>query len=183
MAPLELSTADFVASPRPRPVDQLMRALLYTAQQLGRPVTEAELRGLAALPHGPLETASFLLAARRLGFDAQLVPLARMPLAALPMPFVIVGRGRGASVVLSVTEGQAAMLDVVDGRIVHLAVDAVMASASEALILRDPLAGAPVRTGWHAPIWSALRPAIAEIAAVSFAVNLLALASPLFMMV
>src|SRR3954452_16073760 len=116
MAPLELSTADFVASPRLRPVDQLMRALLYTAQQLGRPVSEAELRGLAALPHGPLETSGFLLAARRLGFEAQTVPLARASIAALPTPFVVVGRGRGATVVLSVMNGQAAMLVVVDGR-------------------------------------------------------------------
>src|SRR5204862_6669028 len=70
----------------------------------------------------------------------------------------------------------------VEGRIVHLAVEAVTTLGTTALIMRGPLAAAPSRE-WHAPIWSALRPAIAEIAAVSFVVNLLALASPLFMMV
>ena len=33
-----------------RPIDSLMRALLYIAQQVGRPLSEADVRRLAAVP-------------------------------------------------------------------------------------------------------------------------------------
>jgi ABC-type bacteriocin/lantibiotic exporter with double-glycine peptidase domain len=175
MAPLD-SALDQAAA-RPRAVDSLMRALLYVSQQLGRPVSEAELRSLAVLPDGPLDGAAFLLAARRLGFDAHAVDLARTAPQSLPAPFVVLGDGRPADVVLSVNEEQATLLDVVEGRIVH----AALAPGLQALVLR-PAADAAA-SSWHASIWSTLAPAVARLATVSFVVNLLALATPLFMMV
>ena len=117
MAPLESALDE--APARPRTIDSLMRALLYVSQQLGRPVSEAELRGLAVLPEGPLDSAAFLLAARRLGFDAQAVDLTRTSLHALPAPFVVLGDGGPADVVLSIDRDQATLLDVVAGRIVQ----------------------------------------------------------------
>ena len=36
-----------------RPIDSLMRTLLYVAQQIGRPVSEADVRRLAALQSVP----------------------------------------------------------------------------------------------------------------------------------
>ena len=91
MAPLESALQE--APARPRTVDSLMRALLYVSQQLGRPVSEAELRSLAVLPEGPLDSVTFLLAARRLGFDAHAVDLARLSAHELPTPFVVLRRG------------------------------------------------------------------------------------------
>src|SRR5579871_5070632 len=64
MAPLE--SALEAAPVWPQTVVSPMRALLYVSRQLGRPVSEAELRSLAVLPEGPLDSAAFLLAARRL---------------------------------------------------------------------------------------------------------------------
>ena len=175
MAPLD-SALDPAAA-RPRAVDSLMRALLYVSQQLGRPVSEAELRNLAVLPEGPLDSAAFLLAARRLGFDAHAVDLARTAPQALPTPFIALGDGRSADVVLSIDGEQATLLDVVEGRIVH----AALSPGLQALVLR-PSAG-QAASSWHASIWSTLAPAVVRLAAVSFVVNLLALATPLFMMV
>ena len=177
MAPLESALEE--APARPRTVDSLMRALLYVSQQLGRPVSEAELRGLAVLPVGPLDSAAFLLAARRLGFEAHAVDLARTPPQTLPTPFVVVGEVGPADVVLSIDGEQATLLDVVKGRIVRAA---LTAAGRQALVLRLPAAEGTMAS-WHAPIWSTLWPALARLAAMSFVVNLLALATPLFMMV
>ena len=52
MAPLEnggFQQSLWDSASRPR-VDSLMRALLYIAQQIGRPVSEADVRRLAAVP-------------------------------------------------------------------------------------------------------------------------------------
>src|SRR5262249_12814866 len=146
MAPLESALEEAPAGPRP--VDSLMRALLYVSQQLGRPVSEAELRGLAVLAEGPLDSAAFLLAARRLGFHAHAVALARAPLQALPMPFVALGEGGPARVVLSLDGEQATLLDVVEGRIVRAS---LATPGLQALVLRLP--AAEEATTWHAPIW------------------------------
>src|SRR5688572_33170015 len=112
MAPPE-SAAVGIGPSRPRAVDTLMRALLYIVQQLGRPVSEAELRGVAALPEGPLDPASFLLSARRLGFDCHAVDLGRIALHDLPMPFALVSAAGRAVVVVSVKNEEATVLDVV----------------------------------------------------------------------
>jgi ABC-type bacteriocin/lantibiotic exporter with double-glycine peptidase domain len=157
-----------------------MRALLYVSQQLGRPVSEAELRGLAVLPAGALDGAAFLLAARRLGFDAHAMDLSRQSPDELPAPFVVVGEGRPAAVVLSVDSAQVTLLDVVEGRIVRLPRTALTVPGLQALMLRLPIGLAP--DSWHGAIWSASWPAMARLAAVSFLINLLALATPLFMM-
>ncbi len=177
MAPLESALDE--APARPRTVDSLMRALLYVSQQLGRPVSEAEVRSLAVLPEGALDGAAFLLAARRLGFEAQAVHLARAAPQDLPMPFVLLGTGGPADVVLSIDGEQATLLDVVEGRIVHTPLAGL---GTQAFVLRVPVAD-ETAASWHTPIWSALRPALARLAAVSFLVNFLALATPLFMMV
>ena len=51
MAPLENGgfQPSVWAGDRSRPIDSLMRALLYIAQQVGRPVSEADVRRLAAI--------------------------------------------------------------------------------------------------------------------------------------
>jgi ABC-type bacteriocin/lantibiotic exporter with double-glycine peptidase domain len=115
-----------------------------------------------------------------LGFDGQAVDLGRTSIQAPPPPFALIGAGRPACVVVSVKEGNAVVLDVVEGRLAEVALEGLLEPGSQALVLRVPQ---PVPSpSWRAPIWAAVRPAIAQLAMVSFAVNLLALASPLFMM-
>ncbi|MBN9091481.1 MAG: peptidase domain-containing ABC transporter [Reyranella sp.] len=181
MAPSE-SAVLVLDPPRSRGVDSLMRALLYIVRQLGRPVSEAELRDAAALPAGPLDPATFLLAARRLGFVCQAVDPARTPLPAMAMPFVLIGGRQPARVVVSIKAGRAVVLDVVEGHVVEAELVNLLEPGCQALVLRMPPPSMPEPEAWYAPIWAAIRPALAQLAMVSFAVNLLALASPLFMM-
>ena len=63
-----------------RPIDSLMRALLYVAQQIGRPVSEADVRRLAGLPESGLDEAGFLRVGAQLGFDASALDLGAAPL-------------------------------------------------------------------------------------------------------
>ena len=63
-----------------------MRALLYIAQQVGRPLSEADVGRLAAVPAAGLDEAAFLTAGARLGLEAHALDLAHERLDALPLP-------------------------------------------------------------------------------------------------
>ena len=166
-----------------RPIDSLMRALLYIAQQIGRPVSEADIRRLAAIPASGLDESAFLTAGRRLGLESYAVEFAGQRLDELPMPFVVVGAAnRPAHVVVSVAGGQWTVLDVVEGRIWHLAGDEVAALGARALVMREAAAHER-RQEWYAPLWVRIRPVVLKLAAASFFINVLGLATPLFMMV
>ena len=166
-----------------RPIDSLMRALLYVAQQIGRPVSEADIRRLAAIPASGLDESTFLTAGRRLGLESYAVELASQRLDELPTPFVVVGAAsHPAHVVVSVAGGQWTVLDVVEGRIWHLASDEVAALGARALVMREAAAHER-RQEWYAPLWVRIRPVVLKLAAASFFINVLGLATPLFMMV
>ena len=93
MAPLEDSPG-VERLAEPRPIDSLMRALLYIVQQIGRPLSEADVRGLAVVADGNLEEQGFLAAGERLGLSARAVELAKARLDELPTPFAVVGAWR-----------------------------------------------------------------------------------------
>ena len=166
---------------RSRPVDSLMRALLYVAQQVGRPVSEADVRRLAAVPAAGLDEAAFLTAGARLGLEAHAVDLAHERLDAVPLPFVLLAVGQPAHVVVARQAGRWVVLDVVDGRIWQLSADEVMALGARALVLRQRLHDEAQAT-WYAPLWRRVRPVLLKLAAASLVINLLALTTPLFMM-
>src|SRR5918996_1408488 len=183
MAPLEnggfLPTV--CAGDRSRPIDLLMRALLYVAQQVGRPVSEADIRRLAAVPAAGLDEAAFLTAGARLGLETHALDLTSDQLASLPLPFVLLSVGHPAHVVVAGRAGQWMVLDVVDGQVWHLTDDEVMALGARALVMREKLPDAK-GARWYAPLWTRVRPVILKLDATSFVINLLALATPLFMM-
>src|SRR5262252_3109586 len=119
MAPLEDSTGVHRLA-EPRPIDSLMRALLYIVQQIGRPLSEADVRGLAVLADEPLDEQGFLIAGTRLGLHAGAIDLAKARLEDLPTPFAVIGGGLAAHVVAAGRAGQWTVLDVVEGRVFHL---------------------------------------------------------------
>ncbi len=166
---------------RSRPIDSLMRALLYVAQQIGRPVSEADVRRLAAVPAAGLDEAAFLTAGSRLGLETRVVDLAHDRLDELPLPFVLLAAGQPAHVVVAGRAGQWVVLDVVEARAWHLSAEEVLALGTRALIMRERMADERQRR-WYAPLWMRVRPVILKLAAASFVINLLALATPLFMM-
>ena len=188
MAPLESTSADTIGSspslgrPLPSdPIDSLMRALLYVAQQIGRPVSEAEVRQLAALPDAALDEAGFLAAGARLGLEASVLDLEAAPLDEVPAPFAIVTGSGIAHVVVSGRGAQWSVLDVVEGRLWQATPESVKALGARALVLRLPHSS----TGpadWYAPFRARIRPILLKLAAASFVINLLGLATPLFMM-
>ncbi|MDP2329981.1 MAG: peptidase domain-containing ABC transporter [Reyranella sp.] len=161
-----------------------MRALLYIVQQVGRPVGEADIRRLATIPVSGLDEGAFLTAGTRLGLEAYAVDLNGdgRRLDDLPTPFALVGApDQPAYVVVAGGGGQWTVLDVVEGRVWRLATDEVMALGLRALVMRE--AGAHERRPeWYAPLWARVRPVVLKLAAMSFLINLLGLATPLFMM-
>jgi HlyB family type I secretion system ABC transporter len=167
---------------RSRPIDSLMRALLYIAQQVGRPVSEADVRRLAAVPAAGLDERAFLTAGARLGLATDAVDLAPDRLADLPTPFALVAAGQPAHVVVAGRGNQWVVLDVVEGRAWRLSTEEVMALGTRALVMREAAADAR-REAWYLPLWTRVRPVILKLAAASFVINVLGLATPLFMMV
>ena len=162
-------------------VDSLMRALLYIAQQVGRPVSEADIRRLTAVPVAGLDEASFLSAAVRLGLESEAIEFASRPLDELPLPFALLAADGRVHVVVSGRADTWTILDVVVGRVWQVAAREVGTLGSRALLLRQPL-GPRRADQWYAPLWARVRPVVFKLAAASFAINLLALLTPLFMM-
>jgi HlyB family type I secretion system ABC transporter len=166
---------------RSRPIDSLMRALLYVAQQIGRPISEADVRRLAAVPAAGLDEAAFLTAAGRLGLESQAIDLAPDLLDELPLPFVVLAAGQPAHVVVAGRAGQWVVLDVIEARAWHLSADEVMSLGTRALMMRERSPDER-RRRWYAPLWTRVRPVVLKLAAASLLINILALATPLFMM-
>jgi HlyB family type I secretion system ABC transporter len=183
MAPLENGgfQPSVWAGDSSRPVDPLMRALLYVAQQVGRPVSEADVRRLAAVPAAGLDEAAFLMAGTRLGLQAHAVDVVSERLDELPLPFVLLGSGQPAHVVVAGSAGLWVVLDVIEGRAWHLSAEEVTALGTRALVIREKLPDERL-SRWYAPLWTRVRPVILRLAAASFLINLLGLATPLFMM-
>jgi len=183
MAPLENSgfQPSVWDGDRSRPIDSLMRALLYIAQQVGRPLSEADVRRLAAVPAAGLDESAFLTAGARLGLETQALDLTPERLGELPLPFALVAAGQPAHVVVTGKGARWVVLDVVEGRAWRLSTDEVMALGTRALVMREPRPDER-RKAWYAPLWMRVRPVILKLAAASFVINVLGLATPLFMM-
>lgn len=180
-APLENGGLGGEQTAYARPVDSLMRALLYVAQQIGRPVGEADVRRLAALPDGALDEQGFIAVGQRLGLQASVLDLRAASLGDLPTPFAVSALDGPARVVLSRDGGHWAVLDVITGRTARLDDTEVRALGERALVLRAPPREAPA-ADWYSPFWRRVRPVVLRLAAASLFINLLALATPLFMM-
>ena len=181
MAPLENSGFGGDRPNRVRPVDSLMRALLYMAQQVGRPVSEADVHGLAPLPGDGLNEQGFLTVGARLGLEASALDLGTVRLDDLATPFAVTGDERPAHVVVSGKHAQWTVLDVIEGHVWQMTSEQVRALGSRALVLREKPAPQP-SSEWYAPFWTRARPVIVKLAAASLLVNVLGLATPLFMM-
>ncbi len=164
-----------------RPVDSLMRALLYVAQQLGRPLSEADVRRLAVVPAAGLDETAFLTAGGRLGLETYAFDLTPDEIESQPLPFVLLAEGHPAHVVVAGRARQWLVLDVVDGRVRYLTPDQVMALGTRALVMREKLPHA-AGAAWYAPMWKRIRPVVLKLAAISLIINVLGLATPLFMM-
>ncbi len=181
--PFSADEPRLVLDARPRRIDSLLRCLLYVAQQLGRPVAEAELRALTPMAEAGMDEQLFLLACTRLGFRSAPDTVTPAGLERLPLPFVLVGRPGEASHVVVRRSGNGigfAVLDVVDGSVRTLPADAVAALSDRAILVRA--ARPSERSDWQGLLRSRVRKVLGELLVASFVINALALATPLFMM-
>src|SRR5258708_10045915 len=170
MAPLE-NTGVNTGVAETRPIDSLMRALLYVAQQAGRPVSEAVVRRLASLPDSGLDEAGFLRVGAQLGLEASALDLGAAPLDELPTPFAVVAASGMAHVVVSGRGEQWTMLDVIEGRVWQTTVQNVKALGARALVLRPPVVPGQ-RIDWDAPLAAKVQPVIRKLAGASSLVTL-----------
>jgi ABC-type bacteriocin/lantibiotic exporter with double-glycine peptidase domain len=164
-----------------RPVDALLRALLFLAQQVGRPLAEPEVRRLAMVPPTGVDEHVFLTVGERLGLAAHADDLDADALDEIAIPFAVVADDRMTHVIVAGRSDSWVALDVVEGHARRLTRRQVMALGRRVLTLRDK-PPAEAGTAWHVPLWRRLRPAILRLAATSLAINLLGLATPLVMM-
>ena len=162
--------------------DGVLLALVRLCRQLDRPVTEAELRAAATLPEGGVDLPCLITIAARLGFGVRTLRMSPRRLLATAPPFLILGRQPGeAWLVRARTHDQ-----VVAGRAGRMAAPC-HAAGQDRRGLRRP-AGPPDRgrgagqaSGAREPL-RGVRGVLWQIGLASVVINLLALATPLFMM-
>ncbi|MDF2766135.1 MAG: hypothetical protein K0S81_3129 [Rhodospirillales bacterium] len=176
-----------MAAPAQRPQDPgqeeaaglLLACVIRLTRDFGRPLSAATIRSAAGTDRITVD--AILRAAARLGLRAKRLPANSDALANLPPPFILTDADGGCRLVtgregrrLTIWEPGADLER--EGR----AEDDV-AGVAEALVLRPSGAQAGGR-GWRGTFLKKLRAVMAEIAIASLAINLLALAAPLFAM-
>ncbi|MEO8558943.1 MAG: peptidase domain-containing ABC transporter, partial [Rhodospirillales bacterium] len=170
-------------------IDVLLRCLLYLSQQFGRPVSEADIRALAPIPDSGMTANTFQHTAQRLGFKVGAFEIDLKSLAQAPTPFVLLCSGDIAPVVVASSSARGYVLvDVVQGRTRTASGDELLELGYRVLLVKPPTPGAANAAsasghGWRALFNDRVRRVLGELIAASFIINILALATPLFMMV
>jgi len=170
-------------APQPPPAGEgLLRALEYLCRHLERPFSPAEIKAAAPPNEDGMTLGCLLLAAERLGFRVKDVRATRRALEALPTPFLVVGRVPGEGwVAKRRVRDHLILLDVESGRSAAHHVPIVAGMASRAIALRK-LPRAVQASSWRDTILRRLRPVLWEVGLASAVLNLLALATPIFLM-
>ncbi|MCW5744726.1 MAG: peptidase domain-containing ABC transporter [Alphaproteobacteria bacterium] len=156
---------------------------MYLVHQLGRPASEAELQTLLPTDDGGITEAALATACARLGLDAVTMDVTARALERLPAPFVLMGGPTGAFHVVVGRDrdtGELQVLDAVGGGVRSLSPRTAAALSGRAIVFRNATGGTP--PDWKRLLRARIRKVMAELLAASFAINALALVTPLFMM-
>ena len=165
-----------VAAPAP---DPLLRCVLRLVREFGHTLTEGEIRAAAHIPTTGMTVESIERALPRLGFRAKRMD-AGGDLAAVPLPFILLPAGRAR--VMLARDGAVATL--YDGT-ADAELTAPMAELGEedcGILLLRPAGALSADRGWRSQFMRKVRPIMVEVALASLAINILALAWPLFTM-
>ena len=161
--------------------DDLILAFAQLCRRLDRPFPVAEIRAAAPAADGAPAVGVVLLAAERLGFKARALEPNRHDLEAAPTPFLVVGRVPGEAWLASGrVRDHLVLLEPGSDRTTACSLEAV-ADLAERIVLVKPLAE-PAQMGWRDTVLARLRPVLWELGIASVVINLLALATPLFLM-
>ena len=172
--------ATSMPTPNPDRVDGVLLAVSRLLHQLDRPVTEAELRAVATVPEGGADLRWLKTVASRLGFAVRLQRLTHHCLGTVATPCIILGRQLGeAWLVRSRAEDRRLLLESGHGPATSCTPE--VAAGFGDLVAR--LVPAAMRVGfWRSAAMQGVRAVLWQIALASVVINLLALATPLFMM-
>jgi ABC-type bacteriocin/lantibiotic exporter with double-glycine peptidase domain len=167
----------------PPPERTLALAFEQLCRQLERPFSATEIRAAAPPDDGRSMTlGGLLLAAERLGFKSREIEASPRNLAAMPPPFLLVGRRPGAGwLVRSRTGDHLVVVEPGEDRSSALGLETVADMAARAVLLK-PLAKPAPQQQWRESILRRLKPVVWELALASVVINLLALATPIFLM-
>ena len=164
------------------PAGAVLAGFLRLCEAVERPLGEAEARAAVPLPEDGIGSGMLVRLAERIGLDARVVPVSARRLARLPTPYLLLGRdGLRAWLVRSRSDGHLVLVDPQTGVATGLTPQAAARLAARALLLRRPAQGRPGRVLRSAVLSKLARP-LAEIGLASVVINLLALATPVFMM-
>jgi Peptidase C39 family len=177
------ASAPPVAEPGEAPAAAgLARAFEQLCAELGRPFSAAEIRAAAPPAAGGMTLPNLMLAAERLGFKAAEVKPDAQVLSTVPRPFVLVGRQPGEGWLVRERVGDHLVLqDLAAGTSAAVQVDTAADLALRVVLLKPDAQGAKDQR-WRRSIMQRLRPVLWELAIASVVINLLALATPLFLM-
>ncbi len=181
--------AEAAGPPRP---DPLLQGLLRLTRQLERPCAEAELKAAAAVPETGADPACLARLAERLGFTPRLERATKARLGRAPAPFLLLGAGQGQAWLVRARTGRHLILvDPVSGEAAAHTARAAAGMGRQILRLGLPPveeasgkeeAAPAAASSWRRALLSRLRPVLWQIGLASVVINLLALATPLFMM-
>ena len=161
--------------------DHLIPAFAQLCRKLDRPFPVAEIRAAAPAADGAPAVGVVLLAAERLGFKARALEPSRHNLAGAPTPFLVAGRVPGeAWLATGRVQDHLVLLEPASERTTACSLEAV-ADLAERIVLVKALAE-PAHMGWRDTVLARLRPVLWELGIASVVINLLALATPLFLM-
>jgi ABC-type bacteriocin/lantibiotic exporter with double-glycine peptidase domain len=163
------------------PSDGQLLAFAELCRMLERPFALAEIRAAAPAADGGLGVGGILLAAARLGFKARALKPHRHNLAGAPLPFLLVSRVPGEALVATGrVQDHLLLLEPSSGRTTACSLEAV-ADLAERIVLMKPQSE-PAPAGLRDTMFARLRPVLWELGIASVVINLLALATPLFLM-
>jgi HlyB family type I secretion system ABC transporter len=164
------------------PGDGLALAFEQLCQLLTRPFPSAEIRAAAPPSEAGLTLGGILLAGRRLGFKCHHVKARPRALAQMPTPFLIIGRRPGEGWLARARVGDHLVLVDPGQRRESVVSLETVADMAERVLLLKPLPATARQRQWRDPIMHRLRPVLWELGIASVVINLMALATPLFLM-
>jgi HlyB family type I secretion system ABC transporter len=162
--------------------DDLCLAFVELCRLLKRPYSSSQILA-AAPPTLEGSTAGTLrLAADRLGFKTRSVKASADRLADVPTPFLLIGKTAGEGwLVTSRLEDKLELGSKRGGDPDYRPIAEMAERASEILLVK-PLMNRRAPEDWRKPIMQRLKPILWELGVASVIINLLALATPIFLM-
>jgi HlyB family type I secretion system ABC transporter len=162
--------------------DDVVVAFAGLCRQLGRPFEPAEIRAAAPAAGDKVTVGSLLLAAERLGFRGRALKPTGHNLAGAPTPFLVIGRVPGEAWLARERVGDHLLLVEPDTGLARACQLDAVADLAESILLVKPLVEPAPGHGWRGTVLRRLRPVLWEIGIASVVINLLALATPIFLM-